>query len=53
MAYDLADFQAESIARGYTRDFAFDLRSVSAEIPSELRDGEDPAPTAMIHPAES
>lgn len=37
MANDLADFQAESIARGYTRNFAFDSRSAPAAIASELR----------------
>ncbi len=34
---DLADFQAEVIARGYTHDFAFDGRSAPADIASELR----------------
>ncbi len=37
MANDLADFQAEAIARGYTRDFAFDARSAPAANASELR----------------
>jgi hypothetical protein len=37
MANDLADYQAESIARGYTHDFAFDARSAPADIASELR----------------
>jgi len=37
MANDLADFQAEAIARGYTHDFAFDARSAPAAIASELR----------------
>ena len=35
MANDLADFQAEAIARGYTH--AFDGRSAHADIASELR----------------
>ena len=37
MANDLADFQAEAIARGYARDFAFDARSAPADFASELR----------------
>ena len=37
MANDLADFQAEAIARGYTRDFAFEARSAPADFASELR----------------
>ncbi len=37
MANDLADFQAEAIARGYTHDFAFDARSAHTDIASELR----------------
>jgi len=37
MANDLADFQAEAIARGYTHDFAFDARSAHADIANELR----------------
>ncbi len=37
MANDLADFQAEAIARGYTHNFAFDGRSTPADIASELR----------------
>ncbi len=37
MANDLADFQAEAIARGYTHNFAFDVRSAPADIASELR----------------
>ncbi len=36
MANDLADFQAEAIARGYTHNFAFDGRSAPADIASEL-----------------
>jgi len=34
---DLADFQAEAIARGYTHDFGFDLRSAPANITNDLR----------------
>ncbi len=34
---DLAEFQAEAIARGYMHDFAFDLRSAPANIADELR----------------
>ncbi len=37
MVKDLADFQAEATARGYTHDFAFDLRSAPADITDELR----------------
>ena len=37
MANDLADFQAEAIARGYTHDFASDARSARADNASELR----------------
>ncbi len=37
MANDLADFQAEAIARGYTRDFAFEARSAAAAYAKELR----------------
>ena len=37
MANDLADFQAEAIERGYTRDFAFEARSTAPGIANELR----------------
>ncbi len=37
MANDLADFQAEAIARGYTRDFAIEARSAAAAYVKELR----------------
>ena len=37
MANDLADFQAEAIARGYTRDFAFEARSAATTYAKELR----------------
>ena len=38
---DLADFQAEAIARGYTHDFAFDLRSAPADFANEFHIVED------------
>ena len=34
---DLADFQAEAIARGYTYDFGFEAKSAVADITNELR----------------
>ena len=34
---ELADFQAEAIARGYTHDFGYDAKSKAADIISELR----------------
>ena len=37
MVNNLADFQAEVIARGYTRNFANDARSATADFASELR----------------
>ncbi len=37
MANDLADFQAEAIARGYTRNFAFEAKSAPADFASEFR----------------
>ncbi len=37
MANDLADFQAEAMARGYTRDFAFEAKSAAAAYAMELR----------------
>jgi len=37
MAKDLADYQAEAIANGYTHDFGFDGRSTSSNIENELR----------------
>jgi len=37
MANNLADYQAEAIARGYAHDFALDVRSAPADIASELR----------------
>jgi hypothetical protein len=41
MKNDLADFQSESIARGYTHDFAIDARSAAPDIVNELRVVED------------
>ena len=37
MANDLAGFQAEAIARGYTRNLAVEARSAPAAITGELR----------------
>ena len=37
MAKDLADFQAEAIARGYTHDFAFNVKSARVDAISDLR----------------
>ncbi len=37
MAKDLADYQAEAIANGYTHDFGFDGRSAPSDIANELR----------------
>ncbi len=37
MAKDLADFQADSIADGYTHNFAFDGQSARADSTDELR----------------
>ncbi len=37
MANDLADYQAEAIARGFTHDFSFDARSAPSGIESDLR----------------
>ncbi len=61
MANDLADFQAEAIAHGYTRDFAFDARSASTAIASELRvveyvtfdNGTDPGDDVTMYLIES
>ncbi len=61
MANDLADFQAEAIARGYTHAFAFDGRSAPAEIARGLRvvecvtfdSGTDPGDDATIYLIES
>ena len=37
MANDLAGYQAEAIAHGYTHDFGFDGRSAPSNIANELR----------------
>ncbi len=37
MAKDLADYQTEAIANGYTHDFGFDVRSAPSNIENELR----------------
>ena len=37
MAKDLADYQTEAIANGYTHDFGFDGRSAPSDIANELR----------------
>ncbi len=37
MANDLADFQAEAIARGYTHDLAFNVKSAHVGAISDLR----------------
>ena len=58
---DLADFQVEVIARGYTRDFAIDLKSVAADITNELHivdyvtfdNGTDPGDDVTIYLIES
>jgi len=58
---DLADFQAEVITRGYTHDFAFDLRPAPADITNELRiveyvtfdNGTDPGDDVTMYLIES
>ncbi len=37
MANDLAEFQTEVIARGFTHDFSFDARSAPSDVASKLR----------------
>ncbi len=37
MANDLADYQAEAIAHGYTHDFGFDGRSAPLDVTNQLR----------------
>ena len=37
MAKDLADYQAEAIANGYTHNFGFDERSTPSNIENKLR----------------
>ena len=58
---DLADFQVEVIARGYTYDFAIDLRSAAADITNELHivgsvtfdNGTDPGDDVTMYLIES
>jgi hypothetical protein len=58
---DLADFQVEVIARGYTRDFAIDLKSVAADITNGLHivesvtfdNGTDPGDDVTMYLIES
>ncbi|MCH7822837.1 MAG: phosphoribosylpyrophosphate synthetase [Proteobacteria bacterium] len=37
MANDLADYQAETIARGYSHNFSVEARTASSDIADELR----------------
>jgi len=61
MANNLADFQAEAIAHGYTHNFALDARSAHADIASELRvveyvtfdNGTDPGDDVTMYLIES
>jgi hypothetical protein len=58
---DLADFQVEVIARGYTRDFAIDLKSAAADIKNGLHiveyvtfdNGTDPGDDVTMYLIES
>ena len=58
---DLADFQVEVIARGYTHDFAIDLKSVAADITNDLHiveyvtfdNGTDPGDDVTMYLIES
>ena len=61
MADDLANFQAEATARGYTRDFGFQARSAPADVANELRvveyvtfdTGTDPGDDVTVYLIES
>ena len=61
MAKDLADYQTEAIANGYTHDFGFDARSASSNIENGLRiveyvsvdSGTDPGDDVTIYLIES
>lgn len=61
MGNDLADFQADSIARGYAHDFAFDARSAPADSANALRvveyvtfdSGTDPGDDVTVYLIES
>ncbi len=58
---DLAEFQVEVIARGYTYDFAIDLKSAAADITNELHivdyvafdNGTDPGDEVTMYLIES
>ena len=61
MANDLANFQAEAAARGYTHDFGFHAKSAPANIANELRvveyvtfdTGTDPGDDVTVYLIES
>ncbi len=61
MAKDLADYQTEAIANGYTHDFGFDAKSAPSNIDNELRvvefvsfdSGTDPGDDATMYLIES
>jgi hypothetical protein len=61
MADDLANFQTQAIARGYTHDFGIDGRSAPADIANKLRvveyvtfdSGTDPGDDVSIYLIES
>jgi len=61
MAKDLADYQTEAIANGYTHDFGFDGRSAPSDIANELRvveyvsfdNGTDPGDDVTMYLIES
>ncbi len=61
MANDLADYQAEAIALGYTHDFSIEGKSASADIANELRivkhetfdSGTDPGDDVTLYLIES
>ena len=58
---ELADYQAEAIARGYRHNFAFDVKSAPSDIANELRiveyevfdSGTDPGDDATMYLIES
>ncbi len=61
MAKDLADYQTEAIANGYTHDFGIDGRSAPSDIANELRvveyvsfdNGTDPGDDVTMYLIES
>ena len=61
MANDLADYQADAIARGYTHNFGFDLKSAPADRANDLRvveyvtfdNGTDPGDDVTMYLIES